>query len=120
MYLAGKCSGRMLGSSLELNELEQLVKGVQFIKTAQSNPVDKDDMASELSAMRGLFTKSLVASSNISAGQTLSRELVTAKKPGSGIPVESADDYFGRILAIDVSAGHYLEEGDFIPVVKSS
>lgn len=106
--------GPDVGSSLELDELEQLVKGVRYIDTALANPVDKDDLAVELSSMRGLFTKSLVACRDINAGQTLTRELVTAKKPGTGISVERACEYFGRVLAKNITSGHYLEESDFV------
>ena len=107
-----KMFGPDVGSSLELDELEQLVKGVRYISKALDNPVDKDAMAEELSSMRGLFTKSLVTTREIAAGQTLTRDMVTAKKPGTGIPVEKAPMVLGCVLARDVSAGHYLEESD--------
>ena len=109
-----KMFGPDVGSSLELDELKQLVKGIKYVNTALTNPVDKDKLSDELSSMRGLFTKSLVASCSITAGQRLARENVTAKKPGTGISVEHASEYFGRVLARDISAGHYLEESDFV------
>jgi len=108
-----KMFGPDVGSSLEFDELKQLVEGVRYIHTAVANPVDKDEMADELQNMRGLFTRSLVASSDIIAGQKLTREMVTAKKPGTGISVERAEEYFGRILLRNITAGHYLEESDF-------
>lgn len=109
-----KMFGPDVGSSIELAELEQLTKGIRFITTALDNPVDKNALSDELSPMRGLFTKSLVANRDIAAGQSLSRELLTAKKPGTGIPVERAADYYGRVLARNIAAGHYLEECDFV------
>ena len=109
-----KMFGPDVGSSLELGELEQLVKGIKFINTALANPVDKDALSDELSSMRGLFTKSLVASRDIAAGQPLTRELVTAKKPGTGLSVERAPEFFGRVLSRNIAAGHYLEESDFV------
>lgn len=115
-----KMFGPDVGSSLEMDELEQLVKGIRYIDTALASPVDKDELAEELSSMRGLFTKSLVASTDIIAGQTLTRELVTAKKPGTGIAVERAPEFFGRVLARNVTAGQYLEESDFVSGEEAS
>jgi len=109
-----KMFGPDVGSSLELDELEQLVNGISYVNTALTSPVDKDELSDELSSMRGLFTKSLVASCDIAAGQQLTREDVTAKKPGTGISVEHASEYFGRVMTRDITAGHYLEESDFV------
>jgi N-acetylneuraminate synthase len=110
-----KMFGPDVGSSLELDELKQLVDGIRYIHTALANPVNKDELADELQIMRGLFTKSLVAGTDIAAGQKLSRDMVTAKKPGTGIPVEDAEKYYGRALIKKISTGHYLEESDFVP-----
>lgn len=105
--------GPDVGASIETGELAELVKGVRAISTAMNHPVDKDVMAEELSSMRGLFTKSLVSMTEIKAGQKLTREMVTAKKPGTGIPVEQVDEFVGRTLVNDVPAGHYLQQSDF-------
>jgi len=110
-----KMFGPDVPSSLEFDELAQLVKGVNYIQTALANPVDKNRMADELENMRGLFTKSLVTSCDVSAGDKLCRGMVTAKKPGTGIAVEKAENYYGRILTKGLPAGHYLVEDDFIP-----
>lgn len=115
-----KMFGPDVGSSIELGELEQLTKGIRYITTALGNPVDKDTLSDELSSMRGLFTKSLVANRDIATGQPLTRELLTAKKPGTGISVERASEFYGRILARNITAGHYLEEEDFVSESESS
>lgn len=108
-----KMFGPDVPSSLEFDDLTSLVKGVRYIRTALDNPIDKDTMADELEDMRGLFTKSLVANRDIAAGEKLNRDMVTAKKPGTGISVEYAGKYYGRVLTKALIAGHYFEEGDF-------
>jgi N-acetylneuraminate synthase len=107
-----KMFGPDVGSSIELEELAELVRGIKAIYRSIENPVDKDAVADELSPMRGLFTKSLVCSVKISAGQALTREMVTAKKPGTGIPVEQAEQYYGKVVVRDLPVGHYLQPED--------
>lgn len=108
-----KMFGPDVGSSIELDELAELVRGVKAVSRSMKYPIDKDAMAEELSSMRGLFTKSLVTSVSIPADQVLTREMVTAKKPGTGIPVEQAEQYFGQVLVRDLPVGHYLQPDDF-------
>jgi len=109
-----KMFGPDVPSSIEFDDLRRLVEGIKYIRTALDNPVDKDSMADELTNMRGLFTKSLVASRDIAAGEELNREMVMAKKPGTGISVENAEQYYGCTLSTDIASGHYFEESDFI------
>jgi len=99
--------------SLTPEELRQLVDGVKFIQQALSNPVEKDTRAVEMLEMRKLFNKSLAARQPLKAGQILRREDITARKPGTGIPSSSADQYLGRTLARDVAADTFLSPNDF-------
>jgi N-acetylneuraminate synthase len=98
--------------SLTTAEVRQLVEGVRFIERAQANPVDKDEIAEQLSEMRGLFNKSVVLRGDLSAGTVLNREHLTAKKPGWGIPANRMDALIGRTLRRDCSADQLLREED--------
>lgn len=110
-------SRRMFGPdvivSLTPEELHQLVEGVKFIQTALAHPVEKDTQAAAMLEMRKLFNKSLVARHSLKAGQTLNREDITARKPGTGISAASADQYLGKTLARDVPADTFLSADDF-------
>lgn len=99
--------------SLTPSELRQLTDGVKFIQTALAHPVEKDTSAVEMSEMRNLFSKSLVARRNLQVGQTLEREDVTARKPGTGIPAARIADFLGQILRRDVPAETFLAPEDF-------
>lgn len=99
--------------SLTPEELRQLVEGVRFIQKALAHPVEKDARAMEMLEMRKLFNKSLVARRALKAGQVLRREDISARKPGTGIPAASANQYLGKTLARDVSADTFLSPDDF-------
>jgi N,N'-diacetyllegionaminate synthase len=99
--------------SLTPIELKQLVEGVYFIEQAIHAPVNKDAIASDLASMRTIFGKSLVARRNLIKGHILERGDLSARKPGSGIPVERLDDMIGRVLTRDIDAGEFLEMTDF-------
>jgi N-acetylneuraminate synthase len=98
------CFGPDVPASLTIAELKQLVEGVRFIETALAAPVFKDAVAAELSALRAIFGKSLVAARDLAPGHVLVAEDIACKKPGSGIPAFRLPDVVGRRLKAGVSA----------------
>src|SRR5690349_10739860 len=66
--------GPDVAASLTVAELRELVEGVQFIRDALNHPVDKDRAAREMEPMRRLFTRSIVARTNLRAGTVLRPE----------------------------------------------
>jgi N-acetylneuraminate synthase len=60
-----------------------------------SSPVDKDKVAREMAPIHQIFSKSLVAAVDIEEGQILTRNHLTAKKPGGGIPPSQLKDVIG-------------------------
>lgn len=99
-------------ASVTTDELAQMIRGIRFIESALSHPVDKDILADELSGLRKIFTKSLFLAEDLPAGTVLGAHHLTAKKPGSGIPAEQIDDMVGRRLAIGGARGKMLQPGD--------
>ncbi len=51
-----------------------------------AHPVDGDALAGELETMREIFTKSVAPILSLSAGTVLTHDMLTLKKPGTGIP----------------------------------
>jgi N-acetylneuraminate synthase len=98
--------------SLTVEELRQLVDGVRFVETALAHPVDKDTEATDLGAMRDLFTKSVVLRTPRPAGTVLKAEHLAAKKPGTGIPAQQVAKVIGRRLARDKDASSPLSWED--------
>jgi N-acetylneuraminate synthase len=99
-------------SSITTAELRQLIEGVRFIEKMNANPVNKEVMAADMRPLRNLFTKSVVARRNLSAGTVLKEEHLTTKKPGTGIPAAHLLELFGSRLRRSVLADELLRETD--------
>jgi N,N'-diacetyllegionaminate synthase len=95
---------------LEPYELEELVDGVREIAAILAAPVDKDAAAGGLVEMKRIFEKSVVAVTDIPAGATLQREMLGAKKPGTGIPARRLPELVGRRAAAHIAADTVLTE----------
>lgn len=102
-------------ASLTLPEFAEMVRGIRFIETMRRNPVDKDAIAEEMAAMRGLFMRSVVVRDARPAGHVLTEADLAAKKPGTGIPGPRLPEYIGRTLRRPVDADTLLSEDDLEP-----
>lgn len=107
-----ECFGPDVTASITITELKQLVEGVRFVEKALANPVSKDDMASELTPLRKMFGKSLVAARDLAPGHLLAESDLALKKPGTGIPASRLPQILGRRVGREVPAGRLLSEGD--------
>jgi N-acetylneuraminate synthase len=104
--------GPDVSSSLTTAELRQLVDGVRFIEKAWANPINKDGIADDLTLMRNLFTKSVVAKRDLAAGTILQESDLATRKPGSGIPADRIRDLINRRLKRSAAANTFLSEDD--------
>jgi N-acetylneuraminate synthase len=98
--------------SVTVEELRQLSEGVRFIEKMRANEIDKDEMAREMEGMRGIFTKSVVARTDLESGATLREGDLIPKKPGTGIPAARLGELIGRRLRRSVKADEILQEDD--------
>jgi N-acetylneuraminate synthase len=104
--------GPDVASSLTLEELCQLIEGIRFISKMNRHPIDKDQLAGDLTPMRHLFTKSVVARFPLPIGTVLQEGHLALKKPGTGIPASQLQDLIGRSLRRPVEADQLLHESD--------
>jgi N,N'-diacetyllegionaminate synthase len=95
--------------SLEPYELEELVDGIREIERILASPVDKDDLA-PVAEMKRVFEKSVVATQDIPAGETISPEMLAVKKPGTGIPGRRLPEVVGRRARMPIPADTVLTE----------
>jgi N-acetylneuraminate synthase len=100
--------------SITPSELRQLVDGVRFIERMISHPVDKNEVAADLSPMRAMFTKSIVARTPLPAGTVLAEEHLALKKPGTGIPASRLPELIGRRLGRDLQIDEPLRDADLV------
>lgn len=107
---------RMFGpdslSSLEINEVKQLVSGVRFIETALHNPVDKGDL-SPYQSVKQIFEKSLAVNKSLAKGHVITLEDLESKKPAEkGIPAKDYKAVIGRILSKELMKFDFLNYDD--------
>lgn len=95
--------------AMDPDELEDLVEGIREIETMLENPVDKDDLEG-VADMKRVFEKSVVTVAEITAGTTIERAMVAAKKPGTGIPAARLDEVVGRTARVDLPADTVVTE----------
>lgn len=95
-------------ASLTFEELASVVASNRAFAKMRDTPVDKDALANELLQMRGLFSKSLALRMDQTAGTELTAEMLTVKKPGTGITADQESELVGCVLTRDVSADRLL------------
>lgn len=97
-------------ASLEPGELAQLVTRVRTVEAALGDGV-KRPTPTELDNARSV-RRSLAAATDLAAGTTLERAMLTALRPGTGIPAADIDDVVGRRLRRAVASHELLDPGD--------
>lgn len=100
-------------ASVTVDDLGFLVKARDAFHAMAVNPVDKDKMAENMSQMRSMFSKSVAPAMALPAGTILETEMLTLKKPGTGIPASELKDIVGRRLLRDVDPRKLLIKEDF-------
>lgn len=95
-------------ASLEPHELATMVKAIRNIEIALGDGI-KRIMPSEL-ANRDIARKSIVARVPISAGQVLSEDNLTTKRPGTGISPMEWRNLIGKKAHRDYSADELIHE----------
>lgn len=116
-----ECFGPDVVASVTTTELKTLVDGVRFIERMNAASVNKNAAALEMAPLRNLFTKSIVAQSDLPAGTLLTLENLALKKPGTGLPAEKLSAMIGRRLRQPLAAGEMLSESHLeeIPVARN-
>lgn len=107
---------RMFGpdatSSLEINEIRQLVEGVRSIDEALNNPIDKNNIE-PYKDLKSIFEKSLAINKDLAHGHIISFEDMEAKKPaGYGIASSDFKTLIGKRLNKNMSKWDFLNYGD--------
>lgn len=102
-------------ASVTVDELRQLVAGVDFIHRAMSSPVDKTASAAETAGLRTIFGRSVVAARDLAADVPLAEGDLALKKPGGGLAPASLTRLIGRRTARALTRDEALGAADVIP-----
>lgn len=105
--------GPDVSSSLTVQEITELARGLDFVHKMRMHPLDKDKAAAEKAPLKKLFGKSAVAECAINAGEPVTEAMIRFKKPGIGISEREFDALSNRILKHDIAAGAFLQPEDF-------
>jgi N,N'-diacetyllegionaminate synthase len=107
---------RMFGpdatSSLEIDQIKELVKGVRAIEESLDNPINKNDL-SNYTALKKIFEKTLAANKNLPKGHIITFDDLEAKKPANlGIKASDFKEVIGKELSRDLSKWDFLTKED--------
>lgn len=111
--LSREMFGPDVPASLTTQELRQLAEGIRSIEKMVNSPVNKDLASEDLSGLRSIFTKSIVASAALPAGTTIAAKDLKLKKPGTGLPAKDIPKLIGQRLKHPVKADEILQPSHF-------
>jgi len=107
-----KMFGPDSNSSLEIDEISQLVEGIRFIDEINSHPVNKENN-SEFAKMNKIFGKSLAVNKSLQNGDVITFDDLECKKPfGFGISAKDYKNAIGKKLNTAKEAQEFLTEED--------
>lgn len=93
--------------SVEPEELEEMAA---FAELTQLTAGSEKRVYEEEAAVAEWARHSVVTATNLSAGDELTEDDLTTKRPGTGIPAHRYHDILGVTLSVDVDADTVLEE----------
>ena len=101
------------GSSLTPEQFKMVCEARDVIYTLNSNFTSKNEAGESLKHTKALFNKSLSLKEDQKAGTLITEDMLTLKKPGTGIPLEQQKKVIGRTLKSDKSCERLLHFDDF-------
>jgi N,N'-diacetyllegionaminate synthase len=88
--------------AVEPDELKAMIQGVREVEEALGNGRLEGPSDEEKEEMYSLARRSLIAACDIPAGTEITREMLTVKRPGFGIPPKQLDVVVGRVARVDI------------------
>ncbi len=99
-------------SSIEINELPELVTALKNIAVALKNPVDKNEV-SQYRELKGIFEKSLTVNKDLKKGSILKLEDLESKKPKNyGINADKFEKIIGKKINRDLKKWDFINYND--------
>ncbi len=97
-------------ASLEPDELAAMMAGIRKVESALGDGI-KRPVASELAVAR-VARKSVVAARDIAAGEVVTTQMLTCRRPATGLSPDKLPWLLGRAARRAIAAGTQLELGD--------
>jgi len=83
-------------NSMEPAEFKSMVEYIREIDICIKNKVTKKGLSEDLLVMKAVFEKSIVSTCEIKKGEIITKEHISVKKPGDGIPVKYYQYIIGK------------------------
>ncbi len=99
-------------SSVNFEQLNQIVKFRNDYFVLKNHPVNKDYIAEELIEVKAIFSRSIVIKRLVKKGSVLKITDLSAKKPSNGINAEKINQCIGKKTLRDLNPGHLLSWDD--------
>ncbi len=100
-------------NSMEPPDFKQLCSNIKEVWSMLQNPVDKNSI-DQYRSMKDVFEKSLVTAVPIACGEILTKDNLSFKKPGNGIPARKYRDYIGRKVKNNLPKDYQITESDLM------
>ncbi len=97
-------------ASLEPHELRELVTAIRAVERARGD--GRKDNIGDVQNVRLTFQKSVVAAREIAPGTVLAADMLTVKRPGTGIPASRISTVVGRRTSRPLAANTVIREED--------
>ena len=110
--LSRKLPGIDQQASIEPHELRELVQATHDCQAALGSPLKS--LADEEMETRIALRRSLVAASDIAAGEVLNEDMVTIKRPGNGLSPDFLLHILGRKLTRNILVDELFQFDDFL------
>jgi N-acetylneuraminate synthase len=99
-------------ASLDPGQTRYMVSQIRDIEIMRKSKTDKEILAADLDSIRKCFYKSIVAKKDIKTGTILNTDLLTAKKPGTGIPPKEINSLVGKRVKKNLAKDEILTYED--------
>ena len=97
--------------SLEPHELSKMISEIRMVELIKGNGRKAVSEVEQIT--RDKYHVSMVSACSLRAGECLTKDHITYKNPGTGIPRKDEEKYIGRKLIVDVDEDELLSEEMF-------
>lgn len=93
--------------AMDPSDVKKIISGVEFVEQI-SGDAKLGFSETEVAARRNA-RRSIVAQGDIAAGTTITRGMLTFKRPGTGIAPSRIDEVIGKVAAVDIADDTILD-----------
>lgn len=94
--------------AMDPSDARKIINGIEFVESLLGNAelgFSETETAARLNARR-----SIVSAVDIPAGTAITQDMLTFKRPGTGISPQKIDEVIGKVAAVDIAEDTILQE----------